>query len=545
MTDRSFRTVLLLSWLLGVLTQSVRPLRALLHPLYRGLVPYRGSEEAMYYLRLQEALRHPLADATNGIWSTPSAPPGMQMAGIEQVLGWLFGWTGIAAPHLTQVLTVIIAPLMLPLFAVIARRFGVSRGLSLLGALLFYAALGFPQRFFHPGFSQPLVMLGFWLLVLWWESSTPSRAVLTGAVLGYVVSVYFWAWTFLWATAGVLLLFAMVLPQSPVRVRRLKTFAALGATALVFASPSLLRMVVAAHSPFFRESSARVGLAYSRDLESLPRSVLLFVLAGAAAWLWRRREDREWYAVLLSGLIGLALVFSQQLVHGRIMSFSSHYYQYAVMLGALALLAIAQQLRWRQWAGRVASACAGILIFFAFRDYATLGYAFSPPDAASMAYQHLASLTDLLNRGQRRTILTDQKTADILASYTDQDVVFTEYSNILLIPDREYYERYCLSRALSPRPPEPQRLVVLAEEALRVARGHQTQELYDAHLADALRICRIVKRRLASYMAAYGVTHVVWNERREPDWSPDSLLLMPEERGDGWSLWRVREPDVR
>jgi hypothetical protein len=520
-------------FLLGMTAVAFQVFLAARDPAFQGLLPYNGSEEGMYFLRTQHALRHPFTDATNGVWTGPDAARGPQAAGTEELLGALFSWTGLSAPWLVFFLSVLIAPTILPLGAALLRRTGVSPWVALGLSVLFWWILAFNRRYFHPAFSLPLVMGSLLLLWRWYERPGAVRALLAGLPIGLAVGVYLWAWTFLWACAG-LLCAAVLLDRSlPQRRAALRSIPWLAAGMLLTGGPQLLRLFLVRGHPLFDAVSVRVGLVHSRLPESLPRSVLSVLLAAAAVWLLLRHRRHLW--PLLAILAALAVMYNQQLVHGVVMSFSSHYINYLMLAALLLCAALVAHRAWKPASLAVIALCA-VQLVLGFRDVKGRVLAFLPPEGHTMRFQHLRPALDLLEREGGGAVLTDRRAADIVASYTGRDLAFTEYSAFLLVTDEEFTERACLSELFA-APFDYADAVVHGEERLRVLRGQETQEEYERSLAAADAICRRVRADPAPVLARYGVTHLLWDERNRPDWRIDERLFSVVERGEGWSVW--------
>lgn len=522
---------------LGALIIALQPLLGFFDPSFRGLLPYGGSEEGMYMLRTQHALLHPFTDASNGVWTGDDAPSGPQVPGLEETIGAFLFWTGVPAPWIVFFLTVLIAPLIIPLGVALNRRVGANWILSITAAVFYFGLIGFGRRYFHPGFSLPVVMGTLLLLWRWYEQPTIRRAVFAGLLLGFSTGVYLWAWTFLYAVAGLLCIALVADPSIQNKKAYLKTlpFAVL-ATALT-GGPTLIRMFFVRLHPLFEETSVRIGLVHTRLPESVLRSVLTVMLAVVAFWIFRKSEHRKKFLPLLCIIAALAVMYNQQIVHGTVMSFSSHYIMYLYLAAILLITAVVSQRIFR-WQGVLLIALCALPLIAAVPDHPKRYYAFMPPRPEFMLYQHLAPALKQLEGHQ--TVLTDRKSADIIASYTDHDVAFTEYAGFLLITDEEYAERACLSEIFAPQPIDYEGLVVHAEEKLKVIRGQQTEEKYQQKVHEANAVCDAVRSDPQMYMGKYGVTRILWNQKERPEWRIDETLFTQIAEGEGWALYRVR-----
>lgn len=533
MEVRSYRRWLCLSYLLGVSLLLLQPLRGFLKT---GMIPYRGIDESLYLIRLQEGLLSPFADTTNGIWGGEGAPAGMQMALMERTAGWLFGWTGLDATMIAILVTAFVAPTAILLMAALLRRVGSSRMQALLLSLLFFVVMGLLRRTFNPSWSMPILMMAIAMLWRWWESRHMRDMVMAAVLFGVLPGVYFWAWTYGWAVLGILFLLSLHAYNSAEGRKRILQFAALGILTLLVASPILFQIWQTAHDPIFPEASLRMGLLYARAFESLPRSVLIALLAGGALWVLRR-DPIEKSAPLLAIVLAAFVVMHQQFVHGRIMSFSSHYYWYVCLAAMLATGAVLARWKWRP--GHIAVlGSSSLLLFGAWIDYQGRLTLLFPPSEASLRFSHLRPLIEALRIDPIETILTDRETANVIASMTDDDVVYTDYSKILLISTYERAQRYCLSEVLGTEPIHETFLAEFDDEKSLAGRA-QAAWLYARHVQIQADACAWVREDLPRALRAFKVTTVLWNMREQPDWDIHHSFLRLRQEGEGWKLFDV------
>lgn len=538
LSQRQYRWSIALAMGIAILINAWSVLRVLFHPLFQGLMPYGGSEEAMYLIRTQQALLQPFTDVSNGVWSS-SLASGLQSAGTEQLIGALFFWTGIPAPWLVFFLFLIVASLMIPLFAELLRKVGARRGIALLSSLLLFWSLVYCHRLFHPSFSLPLIIGALVLCWRWYDHPTLSRAVILGIVLGFSVGVYLWAWTFLFATVGILFLCVIVDRSHPRRLAMLKSIPWLTVATFLAGFPSIYHLIHARFSPFYVETAVRAGLVHSRLPESLSRSVIIGVLFLMALWIFRQREDRRSLLPLLAMLGSLTLMYNQQLIHGMIMSFSSHYIPSVSVVLLAFIIAIIVRKRW-SFIAVIAITLSFIVLLLNTLDVTGRLAVLDSPSPEALSTQHLSSAVHTLAILPPSTILTDRYTADIVAGYTHHDTVFTEYSAFILTSDEEHIDRACLSELYAPVMVDFPKLVTYAEAHLRVLRKQETAERYEQRIAEANKRCTEIRLHPLPTLQRYGVTHLLWDQQSFPSWAIDSRFFTKATEGEGWSLWVMR-----
>lgn len=537
MSQRLYRILLASAYALGVCALLSQAVWAMLSPEYQGLQPYRGPDESIYLIHLQEGLIDMTADTSAGIWSGAHATTGLQSALMERVAGWMFGWMGFDSTIIALFLTAFIGPTVILLMAALLRRTGLGRGMSLLIAVAFFIDMGMVRRFFNPSISMPLSLLALLLIWRWWEHMKWRDALGAGVMMGLLTGVYLWSWTFCWAVYGILGLFVLDRWRQPDFNVRLKQYLVGGVTALIAGAPMLWKTFSNMHHPLFAESSLRMGLLYAREFESIPRSIFLVLLALGTFWALRKKQDRLRYAPAISMAIAAFAVMHQQFVHGRIMSFSSHYYFYVCIASTVAFGVFLAR-RKPQPMAIIASIAAVVFLGGAYLDYYGRIALMGPPEEKAMRMQHLAPLMAELKDGPRETILTDHHTANQIASLTNDDVVFTDYCRILLVSNQEYIERYCLSEALSTAPIDTEYIPDFNKELSRA--GREMTELHTQRLRDMTEsICPQVDANIPFYLKRYEVSTVLWNETEKPDWDVNQSYLRLREKGDGWSVFDV------
>ena len=535
MTTRTFRLWLLFLYLAGVALLAL-PVIGFMHSVdYSGLLPIRSPDEGHYIFRMQSHLLRPFASVPDGVWFSPDSPPWLQVSLIEYFFGSIFSWTGLNSVQLSWLLLILFAPLSIPLIALISRRAGSPHIVALAAGVGFFVVTRLLTRLFHPSLSLPLTAFAFLLMWIWWDRPTRIKAAFAGFFSGILVGVYLWSWTFIvvtWALLGFLLLISK---HSNLFNKRFKSLPFVGVAWLVGALPGLIASYRVSLSPYFAESTDRMGLLLSRQLESPARSLMLLVMTVIFLLALKKSEDREKYAPLLASMFALFIVYNQQLIHGRIMAFSSHYYTYVVMVAAL-MVAFGFS---RLMTGFVSSMLIAVSlapIFGEARDVQfwkqPLGFIFSDGTI------HLKPAIDILNRSEGETVLTDGVTGNQVRATTGNGVAFVDYARILVISTQEYVERYCLAESFTAGEIDVKWLADFQEEKSRAARAH-TKELYEKHLQMAKKTCPYVKSHVPEFLYKYRVTKVLWNEKLRPDWIIDTKLFSLIASGEGWSLWDV------
>jgi hypothetical protein len=536
---RPLATPLFLLYLAGVVILALQPVRTMIQPGYEGIL-YKGGDESQYIMRVEQAMHHPFVDVSNAI---TSGTKGLQMTFLESAAGTLFGWLGLSGPGLTILLACLFAPLIMPLFTLLALRFGVPRLWAIAGGVVcFWLLLGPLRRVVHQSWSLPLVVLTLLLIVDWWKRPTRLRSVMLGIVLGLMAGVYVWAWTYTWAVFGFVVLLMAVADLRKRRMRsvveRLVQAMIAGLTALVVASPFLFLMRVNAHHPDAAETSIRSALIHAREFESLPRSLALVLFTVLAAFTIGRQPDRRRLLPLFAMILALFAVLHQQFVHGLVLSFWTHYYPYLCVVALLFILVVLSS-RHRYRMEVIAMLSASVFLFGAVHDYhSRIAVVTTIPRWST--YQHLAPAIASLNRIQeQQTILSDLDSSLIIGTYTDHDLLYTEFLRHVLLSFPELAERYCLTRFMTGKPADTEWLAYNVQE---LSGAGQTATLTKVERDKVLTkdACVEVYARPKETLQKFGVTLVLWDEKNYPDWEIPPAIFQETEKGAGWSLWKVR-----
>lgn len=504
-------------------------------PAYQGLVPFRSADDGAYEGRIQTALLGRFDEVDNGITG-----PGIRGAGsalVERATGLLLRGTGLRGPEATVVLIVSIAPLFFLFFALFLRSIGVT-ALCSLGMTTLYTLmmLGTLQRPVNLSFTLPFTALTLLLFSKARESGRVLFIVLAAFCIGILPGIYFWAWTFLWAGIACVYLLHVFLPASPLKHRQTRHLIFIAGIALLITLPLLTHTwLLQLSQPTFADVGAeRSGLYRSFAIESPARSFLFLVLTVAGLSLFiRKREQRPSLILPVGLMLGGFLALHQNLLHGKDLMFSSHYYPFlclaAVTLAAWVLTFDRIRSRMKSVESWLIIGATVVLLAAGFSDYrVSWVLPFAPEKHLDL--QHLAPVLSGLSDGKRQVILSDPWSALMVKAWTDDDVVFTPYVQSLFVSDEEYIERYCLAESFGNIPVE--------RIAFELTQYFSIEKL-PARKVQVEEVCERLLRDPAKALRRYGVELVLWNEKSRPDWIINSRQFTKLSQGEGWSLWRV------
>lgn len=519
--DRSHRLLLCCAIAFGFFAVFPSVLHTLHHS-YRGLTVIRDKDYGNYFSRLQRTLSGHGEEADNGITPIGAGIDGAQVAGTERAVGFLFSWAGLPAPTLAVVLAPFFVSVLFLFFYSLFRLLEFNPHWSLgMASVYFFILFHVVSRVVHPGWSFIPALAALVSFFLFWKKFSLPLALLAGLLLGVLPYLYFWHWTYVWSVAGsavVLSLVLWMLENNPPFFMVRFPLLILIVTTLLVSLPFLLQLMQLMQHPLYEQVALRGGFLTTRAAESMPRSLLLALQTGFFLSLFRTKK-REWsYLAVLSFLLGILIAMHQNIVHGRLLMFSSHFYPHLVLsslvAGAWVIVKGAPLLQ--------RTVVAGIaLLFLAGAAYDYLpGYRFFVPRESDFRDQHLLEPIRILrNNGTSDVVLTDAHTGRVLTSFSEEGIVYTTHTRFLLISDAEMAERYCLSELFSPTPPEAYRALYMEYNAVLdspAMREHEHTLVQDA--------CERVRINPLSSLRTYGVTHVLWNQVLKPDWN---ILLYP------------------
>ena len=258
----------------------------------------------------------------------------------------------------------------------------------------------------------------------------------------------------------------------------------------------------------------------------------------------QKNEEKVRVSILpLALVLGAWTVMHQNLFHGVLLSFSSHYYPF-VCLAMVAASAWSLNHSLRSGTGQ---ALNPLLLFFRFgivgitAVFLVLGawdyrLTWSLPFASRehLTFQHLAPVLRHLDDGTRENVLTDYRTAQMVTNWTDDDTVFTPYVRHLLLSNQEFAERYCLTELSNPEGPD---IAWIAWETLQI----RAQDLLPKRMNEFQAVCDDFLTDLKGALEKYRVDYLLWNQRERPTWKIDETLFTKVEEGESWSLWRLKE----
>lgn len=539
-------------------------------PLYQGINIQLNSDEQVYLARVQEALSGRPELAAEAFTGHPNLV-GTQVAFIESYYGRLFAWTGWKAGDVLYLMDAVVPVLIFLSLVLFFQLCGFSRYAALGGATAFCLIelynLGRPIHMRASFFIMLWSLIGvvYAMRGRWWG------AVIGGGLLGLLIGIYVWSFTFAWAFWGIYFAWELLewgygkwqehkkLAHSKVRrvlhtawgilwhlrprrptwkPQRWHTLAIVGVFGIVCGLPAIAHLVNITLHPSYEYGSFRSGMHPGRAPESWIYSILFFGMIGSV--LLALREDykalRPYRAVCV--LIFTAFVYmNQQAVHAITFNFVSHgIFSIAIAAVGMVLLYIAMRSKWLA-IGAIA-ACV-YLAAIGFDGRFVIGQ-WQVPEGR-FANQHLVSALTILDELPRGRILSDPATMALIASNTHHDIVYSIYLKNVLLSHQEIALRFCLSQL----PLRPDKRII-------EGRGHLVYpdaisafggDLQQQEAAMVTAACRELDLDPNTSIRTFEISHIFWNKRQEPDWNIGRLQMDLEEiaSDETWVLYKINE----
>lgn len=536
--------------LLGVVLQFPQFLY-ITHPGWKGVLVHLNSDEYQYLARLEEALTGRPEQAAQPYLGDPYAP-GMHFALIEQTEGALFGWTKWRAATVFQVMDSVIPILLFFALIFFFRLSGFSRRRALGGALLFMLPLLYSlNRPIHQRESFLLVLSTILLTIFALERRSLPATLLGGVMLGVLFGVYLWAWMFVWTYVGLLFLWELVAwwserRQIAFRRSRAGRLLLLLIVGCLAASPFIVSILHSMRNPLYAEVAFRQGMHYTHFPESWIYSSL-FLLMSVVLLFARRKmpelQGSKQYAILFP--MAVFVVIDQQVVHGQVIAFTSHF-TFAIALASacaflLSISLFGFRLRTRGGVLLVLSLGASALMLVAITwDNRPVLRQFTFRQSR-LEEQHFATLLPFLDRLPRTRILSDGATSAFIGASTQHDIVTSIYLESAFLTSEEIAERWCLT--VLPVPPEERQIDkqihLVWPDANAANRGTDVREREVVMVEEA---CARMDRDPKGILQRYGIQYVLWDVKRNPEWDLKrlkiSLQKVEEDKGN-WVLYKI------
>ena len=539
-------------------------------PLYKGVPIGLNSDEAIYLARVQESLSGRPQLSAEAFTGHPGLV-GTQDAFIEAWYGRLFQWTGWIAADVLNVMDAVVPVLIFLSIVLFFRLCRFSRKAALGGA----AAFCIIELY---SLNRPIHMRASFFLMLWSligiVYALRSRwwgAVIGGGLLGLLIGIYFWSFSFAWAFWGIFFAWELLewgygkwqehekiahskirralhtawgvlwhlRPRRPTwQPQRWHILAIVGLFGLACGMPAIANLVNMTLHPLYEYGSFRSGMHPGRTPESWAYSVIFFgMVVSLFVALRENYEELRPYRSVCVLILAAFVYMNQQFVHGITFNFVSHGI-FSLAISAVGMVLLYHAVRSRALAVGAVAACV-YLAAIGYDGRFVMGQ--WQVSEGRFANQHLADALDVLDELPRSRILSDTGTQAFIAAHTRHDIVYSIYLKNVLMSHYELASRLCLTM-LPLRPDKrmiSERMHLVYPDAVSAFGGDTRQQEEELVFA----ACRELDLDPNISIRTYEVSHIFWNKREEPDWNVSRLRMDLEEvaSGETWVLYKINE----
>ncbi|MFA4818130.1 MAG: hypothetical protein WC608_05450 [Parcubacteria group bacterium] len=343
------------------------------------------------------------------------------------------------------------------LFVRITAEKKIAAGFSVFFYLLFLFSFGRP---INPQFSFIFLVLS---IILIWEIFFKDLSgrrlvcynIFLGATFGMLLYVYPYYWTAVLVLYIVSLLAGVVVKKSFETIKYSSVFFI---TALIFGLPYFRSLAALAKNPFYNESLSRLGLL-NIHWPGCYFNVLLIALTGLALLLCRRLigTKQEFYFSLALLLAAWGLNW-QNIITGKYLQFSSHYYQVTVFFSFLVLAIIFKNLRaalknngWvglnkTDWLAIVFALAFLALLVYKQKEHLKIGFINNLPAEQLAELQEGGKTFDWLNQNTLPDsviyFLGSDSQSNLISIYTRNNLYAQGYGAAYLLSDDELEDRW-------------------------------------------------------------------------------------------------------
>ncbi|HEY4516082.1 MAG TPA: hypothetical protein VJH67_02755 [Candidatus Paceibacterota bacterium] len=416
---------------------------------FSGIYPMFSGDES-FYLGITKEVYEGNGSSGNAFIKEHKGDLPIQSLLFENLPAWEAKILGLSVPA-----AAVLNDFLLPFFGVImlyALFFSLTKNkiLSNSSSFLFYFIfLSSFNRPINPQFSFVFFALAVFLV---WKiiSQRHELKVLVwlNLLLGLVFSLLVYTYPFYWTTILVLYLvslFMMALKEKE-WVYWIKNCGIFALISVISLFPYLLNILKVANNPHFNAATLRTGLVLTHYPGTFLNVTLilftLFILFIFRSDIKEKRELLFCYALISTGVI----TNWQNVITGRVLQFSSHYYPIIIFLTFL-ILAIILKYNYKKLAASLLISAFLLAIIYKQRDDFLLAFRhiINPVDIAKE--QKLAPVFAWINENTQTEAVIyalGENIAELVPIYTRGNNYSNGYASMYLLSDEEMENRWII-----------------------------------------------------------------------------------------------------
>lgn len=426
---------------------------------FRGVYPLTIDDEEYYMARAQEVVDgHP--SSGNTYLSEHKDNSYMAPALGENIFGYIAKYTKIPVPLLFFINKFFLIFIGFILFYILIFSITGSKKIAIFISLLyniyFIRDLGRP---IHPQFSILFLYLGLLLIrKIYTNSDNIKKLLYYNAGLGIIFGLSIYTYPYFWTT--IIASYLMVLLAFFILSKNLKTiFKSLAAfilPAIILAMPYLLNLLKASSSPYYLETTKRLGLITTYFPGSYYNAILIIYTLIFFILIRKKITNINERYFSFSLLITALALNWQNIITGKYLFFSGHYNQALFILILIVYGVIFKNIKNsiefndRKKLYKNGILIIGIILFFSFTGYKKIGdikgaFSLAWPMSEISGLQTLAPVFDWFNSNTAKDSViyvlgtyNDNK----FPVYTHNNLYYFGYAGLGLISDNEMEDRW-------------------------------------------------------------------------------------------------------
>jgi len=325
-----------------------------------------------------------------------------------------------------------------------------SRKISYIFSFLFYFIfLSYFNRPTNPQFSfLPFLLALLLVYKIVSQKYDSKKIIILNISLGLVFGSLFYIYPFYWTTTLVLYAvgtITLALSQKEFQYW-IKNWFVFGLTSALVALPYLFNLLRSIKNSSFLETSIRQGMVFNHYPAAFFNVALMFGCILLIYIIRKNITDKRLLVFMYSLPISGIVLNWQNVITGKYLQFSSHYYQ-PIILFAFLIIAILLKTNPKKFGATCLVVMMMAIIIYKQKDDIRGAYLniISPADISSL--QNLASVANWLNTNTPKdsaVYTLGEELNEFLPVYTHDNVYWHYYENMQLISDEESENRWVL-----------------------------------------------------------------------------------------------------
>jgi hypothetical protein len=438
-----------------------------------------------------------------------------------------------------------------------------SRVISFLGSSFLHVGLFLWEFGRSP--SPQLIFIFWLLLLLFWlrflEKPNLFNTLALGLTFGLLFHLYPYYWTFYLLVFGFFILFNFLL-KKPIEYK--KYFLALF-IALVISIPYFLSLIKSMELPYYSESVARVGMIDSH----FPRGkrIMMWCVFALLFFYFLNRKKvvslNTKSILLLSGILSAIVATNQNVITGKHLQFSNHYWQLSAFWStftSLYLMAIwinTKDLKIK----KLLIILGGIFVFIISLNPVVKACQITYTEH-EISQQNYFPMFKWINENilPEEVIFANSELSDLIPIYTANNVFYAGMAGLHFMPNKEFQERYILNNYWSDfnKPYVMDNYYAIAGAYYTSRYGHdltknelrkilfmepKKYEFIPEEVIDKfIKFAQEIKTKdFLSQLKKYKVDYFVWDKKKDLNWPVDKLnFLEPVHEVNNLVIYKVK-----